>query len=90
MDLRELFIADTEAAELMQPGEGAFDDPAASAKAAAVFCASFGWDWLDLSPLEFFSMGLGVIGPVALGGIRPLAGASWFSPDRGGWHQQEE
>ena len=36
MDVRAAFVAQREAAEAMQPGQGAFDNPAEDAEAAAM------------------------------------------------------
>ena len=42
MDVRAAFVAQREAAEAMQPGQGAFDNPAEDAEAAAMRTAGLG------------------------------------------------
>src|SRR5262245_17567320 len=53
-----------EAAELMEPAQGAFDNPADGAQAAAMFRSAAGDDWFDAQPAEQISMGLRIVGPV--------------------------
>ena len=42
VDVRAAFVAQREAAEAMQPGQGAFDNPAEDAEAAAMRTAGLG------------------------------------------------
>ena len=46
MDVRAAFVAQREAAEAMQPGQGAFDNPAEDTEAAAMRTAGLGGPWL--------------------------------------------
>jgi hypothetical protein len=45
VDVRAAFVAQREAAEAMQPGQGAFDNPAEDAEAAAMRTAGLGGPW---------------------------------------------
>ena len=64
--------ADSEAAEVVKPAEGAFRDPSIDAKAAAVFLIPFGQVWFDASLAKFFSVRLGVIGSICINLIRMI------------------
>ncbi len=66
MDAGPALVANRQAAEPMQPGEGAFDDPARLAQAAAVGCPSFRQLRRDAPVLELVAVGLRVVTPVAL------------------------
>jgi len=45
VDVRAAFVAQREAAEAMQPGQGAFDNPAEDAEAAAMRTPGLGGPW---------------------------------------------
>ena len=47
VDLGAAFVADEQAAELVQPGEGALDNPAEAAQAGAVLGCAAGDYWFD-------------------------------------------
>jgi hypothetical protein len=52
------FVADVESVELVQPGEGSFDDPAPAAEPGAVLCFAARDQWCDaeraqLAAVEF-------------------------------------
>lgn len=66
MDIGSSFVADTESSVLVEPCEGAFDDSAASAEAAAVFGVAFGEQTLDAEGFERVAMGLRIVSAVAL------------------------
>ena len=50
VDVRAGFVAQREAAEAMQPGQGAFDNPAEDAEAAAMRTAGLGGPWTLSAP----------------------------------------
>ena len=50
VDVRAAFVAQREAAEAMQPGQGAFDNPAEDAEAAAMRTAGLGGPWTLPAP----------------------------------------
>jgi hypothetical protein len=45
MDIGAAFVAGAEASALVEPGEGAFDDPTLRAESGSVLCSAFGDDW---------------------------------------------
>jgi len=50
VDVRAAFVAQREAAEAMQPGQGAFDNPAEDGEAAAMRTAGLGGPWTLPAP----------------------------------------
>ena len=50
MDVRAAFVAQREAAEAMQPRQGAFNNPAEDAEAAAMKTAGLGGPWTLPAP----------------------------------------
>ena len=50
VDVRAAFVAQREAAEAMQPGQGAFANPAEDAEAAAMRTAGLGGPWTLPAP----------------------------------------
>ena len=52
VDVRAAFVAQREAAEAMQPGQGAFDNPAEDAEAAAMRTAGLGGPWTLPAPWD--------------------------------------
>lgn len=66
MYFRAPFIAYAQAAELVKPCEGTFDDPSGSAEAAAIFGVTFGKQTLDAQGFERVAMRLRIIPAVAL------------------------
>ena len=88
MDLGAAVVADEQAFELVQPGEGALDDPAIAAQAGAVAglaASDLGSDpaFAQLAPLRPM-----VIGPVGGDPIRPIARTA--DPASDWWHSVEE
>jgi hypothetical protein len=75
MDLGPAFVADRQAAEAVEPGEGALNHPPADAEAAAVRRAPLGQDRNDPTGPEAIAVGLGVVAPVALQCTDAPAGA---------------
>lgn len=82
MDLGGSVVAGSQAPELVEPGEGALDDPAVFSQAAAVGHVPFGQERLDPKGAELPAMRLAVVGPIALELFGSPAGSSPFSPDR--------
>ena len=81
MDLGGSVVAGSQAPELVEPGEGALDDPAVFSQAAAVGHVPFGQERLDPKGAELPAMRLAVVGPIALELFGSPAGSSPFSPD---------
>jgi hypothetical protein len=77
VDVSPLFIADTQPAELIHPGEGAFYDPAPSAQSAAMLGVPLGQEGLNMPFAQTLPDRLGVITAVAQHAIRSMA---WTSP----------
>ena len=79
MDIGAFFVADTKSPELVQPGQGALDDPAGGSEAAAVFGVAFGDDGLDAFGAQHFAMWLGIVGTVGLKAFGTMAGPAHFA-----------
>jgi hypothetical protein len=65
VDLGAAVIADEQTAELVQPGEGAFHDPAVTAEAGAVLGLATRDERLDPSPPKLSAVAVGVVAAVA-------------------------
>ncbi len=76
MEVGATFVADDEAAELVDPGEGPLHDPAAFARMGAAFDAAAGDAGLDVAAAEFASAEGVAIGLVGVELFRPFARAS--------------
>src|SRR5262245_8469395 len=68
MELRESFVANVEPPEAMEPRQGAFNDPARAAEAAAVGAIAVRKQGCDATLPEFGAMAVRVIAPIALDG----------------------
>ncbi len=75
MDFGKAFIADAQAGELMQPGEGRFYHPAVEPQPTAVRGAAFREHGFDAARAKLITVGLGVIGPVPLDAVGSAARA---------------
>ena len=82
MDVGSALVADEESFELVEPGEGAFDDPAVAAKAGAVFglatCDFRG----DPAPAELAAAVLVVVAAVGADAIGSAAWPADLASDR--------
>jgi hypothetical protein len=58
VDVGAAFVADAQAAVLVQPGGGAFDDPALATESGSVRGVAFGDDGLDAAGTEFLPVRL--------------------------------
>lgn len=91
MDVVAAFVADAESAELVQPADGAFHDPAMLAQAAAMRSVALRQNRLDATFSQAATMRLGVVRAVALHALRLAARASWFAAHWGNrFHQRFE
>jgi len=94
VDFVPAVVADEQSLEVMQPGEGALDDPADAAEAGAVLGLTAGDVGADASSVELApvfvvvvtSVGDDALGPcarptdlAAYRGIRSSSGASWVT-----------
>ena len=77
MDLGAAVVADEQAAELVQPGEGALDDPTVVAKPGAVLGLAARDQRSDPSPSKLSAIAVGVVAAV----IDELAGSAARSAD---------
>ena len=88
MDLVAAVVADEQSFELMQPGEGAFDDPAVAAEPGAVVglapCDLRG----DPALTQFATAGVVVVAAVGADTVRSAAGPADLAADR--WHPVDE
>ena len=66
MNTRATFVPDVQAAKPMQPGQGAFNDPAGPPEAAAVRPPAFRELTGDAAALELIPVRLGIVAPIAL------------------------
>jgi hypothetical protein len=91
VDLRQPFVPDAQPAELVQPGERAFHDPAIPAQSAAVRRAALGQLGSNAVRTESTAVRVGIVAAVAVEAVRPAAGAALLSPDRrDGLDQRQE
>lgn len=81
MDIGAALVADGQAAKAMEPGDRAFDDPAAHAEPTAVRRPTLGEDRDDASGPEAIAVRLGVVAPIALQRIGPSAGPATTPAD---------
>lgn len=82
MEVAASFVTDAESFELVEPGEGALDDPSGFAQAGAVGDAASGDDGLDASLPQQAAVLVEVVASV---GVQPpglVAGPSTQTPDR--------
>lgn len=84
MDFGVAFVADSEAAEVVQVGEAAFDDPPLFAQAGAVLDAAAGDDRGDSAGAQSAAVDVEVIATVGQQPIGLLAWSSCFALDRAG------
>jgi hypothetical protein len=66
VNARPAFVPDVEAPKAMQPGQGAFDDPAGPTESAAVRPSAFRQLAGDPAALELVAMRLRIVAPIAL------------------------
>lgn len=81
MNVRPFFISHAQATELMQPGDGALDDPAHGSQAGAVRQTSPRQAAFDASLSQGLPMGLGIIRTVTQHALRTVAGGTTFATD---------
>ena len=74
MDVRPLFIPHAKTTELVQPSEGAFDDPAPSSQPAAMFRIAHSEQRQDVASTQSLTDFLCVVGPITQYAIRA---ATW-------------
>ena len=79
MDVCPLFIANTQATKLIQPGEGSFHHPAPSSRSAAVFGITLCQKSQNMSGAQTLSDCLCVITTVTQHAIRTVARMSALS-----------
>lgn len=85
------FVADVESVELVQPGEGALDDPAPAAEPGAVLGLAAGDQWRDAERSQLAAVELVVVAAVgddALGPSFRWTSSAAYRRDR--FHQQQE
>ncbi len=82
MDVGAAFVADTEAAVLVQPGDRALDDPALLAEAGAVCLLRLRDRGTDPAGPQLLAVAAGVVGAVAEQPLRPAAGTAALAAHR--------
>ena len=81
MDVAAAFVADVEAAELVDPGEAAFDDPAPAAESGAVLGLAAGDAAGDAALAQSAAVFLVVVAAVGDEQVGPAAGSAGASVD---------
>ena len=81
MDVAAAFVADMEAAELVDPGEAAFDDPAPAAESGAVLGLASGDAGGDAALAEAAAVFLVVVAAVGNEQVGPAAGPAGAPAD---------
>ena len=81
MDVVASFVAHTQAAKLMKPGERAFDDPTMQAQAATVGRSPPWDDGLDTTVLKLSAVRVRVVRPVGIDAVRSLSRSAGFAGD---------
>jgi hypothetical protein len=81
-------VADTQALELVEPGEGPLDHPAGLTQAGTVGDASTGNERLDPTPPQQAALLVEVVAPVGEQSARSCPRASSQTPDR--WDRVQE
>lgn len=82
MDVLAAIKTDAQAAELMEPAQGPFDDPANAAQAAAVRGPRLGQMWLDAADIQQHLPHVRVVGAIAVDRVRSAARRTRFSTHR--------
>src|SRR5258708_4645089 len=91
MDVSSPFIANAQAAKLVQPAQGTFDNPAGFTQAAAVWCALAGQAVGNAHAAEPAVMTDTAIGAISLHDVRTLTWPTCFSTKcRNGGHQKAQ
>ena len=91
MDVVPPFVADAEASELMQPGDGAFDHPAEDTQAAPVWRIAASQDGDDALRAQLLPVRVRVVGAIALDTLRSVPGPAPCATDRrNSLHEREE
>jgi len=81
VDVQAAFVADAQTAELVQPTEGAFDDPAEDAQSASVFGVALGNAWLDTNIAKRVAMLLAVVASIGVQFVKAIARRAGFAFD---------
>ena len=87
---RQSFVADSEAAKPMQPGDGAFHDPAGFSQAATVFGIASGNLRLNAARLEGCSMRVRIVAAIGLDEVGFALRTPRFARDRGNGLDQRQ
>ena len=82
MDVGVAFVADAEAPVLVEPGEGALDDPALPAESGSVLGSTFGDARSDPAGAERLAVSLRVVAAVGEERVRPTAWSSAYATQR--------
>ena len=81
MDLGAALVADAQAAEVVQVGEAALDDPPLATKTGAVHDAAASDHWLDAAPAQQATVPVVVVSAVGQQAIGLAAGSTALAPD---------
>ena len=84
VDLGAAVVADEESFELVEPGEGSFDDPPVAAKSGAVCRLTSGYLGFDAARLECSAVDGEVVGAVGADAVGSATGPADLPTNR--WH----
>jgi hypothetical protein len=91
MDVGAAFVANTETAELMEPGNRAFDDPASFTQSTAMFGVSTSQLGSHAATAKFVAVRLRIVTAIALDEPGPMAWPTGFAADRrNSFHQGQK
>lgn len=90
MDVGAAFVADEESLHLVEPAEGAFDDPAVAAKAGAVAVVAVGDQGCDPALAERLPVRVGAVAAVAEQRLGSLPWPAGEAGDRGDAVEQRQ
>lgn len=83
MDVGAAVVADEQSFHPVEPGEGAFDDPAVAAQAGAVPDLAARDDWFDPEQHELAAVGVGVVAAIGDQPVGSTAGTTAKAGDSG-------
>lgn len=82
MNVVPTFVADPQSAELMEPGDRAFDHPAILTKTTAMFGITFGQHGLDSQSSQLTAMATRVVRSITMHAARPPSWSATLAADR--------
>ena len=83
MDVGPFVVADAEASELIEPGEGVLHDPAPATHATPMLGAAHGQQGHDVASSKATPNGSRIVAAIPEHTVRPLSGSPPFAVQRG-------